>query len=223
MAANTGSTSVNTETDFSQAILKIADANNIIKEKQAVMDSLDAQVAELTAAVTKLEADKASLETENRAILVSMEDLTSQIEPRKLSVENAVAEELAKIDVKRAELEAQTTEMNTTIAEHSNILNEANRLRIENINSQNDIDSKSSALAQRESAANYAEAQAQERLNQAKTEELRLINLKQSIETKTAEQNAAFARTEESRASASSMTTEIQEKMEALNVLQQSV
>lgn len=133
---------VQPETNYTDAILKIADANNIIKEKTVSINALAKQEAEMKADISRYETSRDEVRKEAQDSANELERIRLAISKTKESEEVNVNARIAELDAREADIKDRENKFQESLIEIERNRAEGQKIAEENAKAQADVDSK---------------------------------------------------------------------------------
>lgn len=130
------------QTDFSKAIRQIADANNIIKEKDTIIQDLQLKEEELKNEIQALEVNKKNLTEENSRIFQENNSGATRKKEQNEEATKNIEEEMKKLKEAREALEVERAELQKEKDEVEAGRAEAERIRLANEQESAELESK---------------------------------------------------------------------------------
>lgn len=203
-----------TETDYIKAILQIADANNIIKEKTTSIESLQRQEEELNVEITRYETSRDEIKKEAQDSANELERIKLAISTTKENEEKNVNVRIEELDTKEADLVEREKSYSDSLIEIERNRAEGQKITEDNTKAQANVDSKLEE-AKRLSSQRKDETNALEtKRSEAETATKRMEEQVKELEKATAEHEKARKGSEESRKGAEILHDEVNKSRE---------
>lgn len=202
------------EADFTKAILQIADANNIIKEKTATIENLSKKEAELISEVKRYEVSRDEIKQDAEKERAALETLLAKKSEAEKHENAHYANRIAEVDAREAELVVREQAIKNAEISNEKNRNEAQKLIDANIKAQAEVDSKLSE-------AQHLASGRQEELDvlEAKRKEAEMAMAKLEVQRgeiaqASAEYTEMYAKVKSSQDNAQALHDEIQKDRE---------
>lgn len=210
-------------TNIADALIQLAEAQNVIREKEGISADLTTKITLLKAEVERYEVAKAEVSKEVAGLANELETTKKAIATQSTSLNESFDAREAKLKDKEAEIELREEEHKAKIIEISQRNAESNRLAEENAKVQADIDSK--LLAVKGLKANRDNELATLEATRTSTiiEQNKLEVLRTTVQNETEEKRQILIRIQESEKNATDMHEIVTKERQALELLKGTV
>ena len=198
------------ETDYTKAILWIADANLVIKEKKAEIESLDTKEALLISEIKRYEVSREEIKQDAEKERIILEKLLASKAEVETHQNTDYAQRMAELDTQEADLAVREQVVKDTEITNEKSRDEAQKLIDANVKAQAEVDSKlseakhlSSGRKEELHSIEAERAEAEIAMAQMEVQRAEITKLSE-------EYTALYARVQESQANAEKLHADIE-------------